>query len=443
MRKRYRFRLMGWITALVTIAAMAATAAAAALSGVAGAATATTTTTPLTGATVTTTTTTCPGYTLTPEFVKVEPDQGPTSGGATVTINGVSFGGVTEVWFGSTPAASFKVLPEGKVQAVTPPGTGTVSVAVLGSPGGCNRMEGRGSYTYEPLPVVTTTTTTTTCAFPYPPEISRIEPDRGPRDGGTTVKIVGGGFGGVKTVSFGGANASFTVNSPNLITAITPPGTGRVPVMVVTGGLCNGQGPSEPFWFSYVAVESTEYTNWVLSGSLTDQNANQTINLPGGSTFNGSGEVNLETGAGSVKGSLSVPAFTAPIKLFGSIPASLGMTVTDAVPIEGSLTKSATTSGDETLKASAKLDVGITSVGLLGLKISTECTTSEPIALGLVDTLPLEELLKTGWHFSGTATLPRLTCQGGFLGSILGPVLTALISGPQNPYTLTISAPSV
>ena len=57
--------------------------------------------------------------------------------------------------------------------------------------------------------------------------------------------------------------------------------------------------------------------------------------------------------------------------------------------------------------------MGITSLSLLGLKIPTQCTTTEPVSLTLVDTLTREELLTKGWSFAGTATLPYVQVRRG------------------------------
>ena len=188
-------------------------------------------------------------------------------------------------------------------------------------------------------------------------------------------------------------------------------------------------------------IEQAEYNNWLLTGTLTPKRLGQAITLPASSTFNGSGELITETGQGSVKGRLSIPAFTATFKLFGVAPVSIGMTLTQTQAIEGSAVDSVTVS-DETLTVPVKLSLGITSIGLLGLKIPTKCITSEPIALSLVDTLGREELLTTGWHFGGTSTLPRFKCEGGLLGRLFGQVLTELMSGPENSYTIGVGAPS-
>jgi hypothetical protein len=209
------------------------------------------------------------------------------------------------------------------------------------------------------------------------------------------------------------------------------------------GGADNnaGTGAAWAFTASSGATERAEYKNWVLSGSITDKTLGQVITIPQGSTFNGSGELNSETGAGSVKGSLAVPPFTTTFQLFALLPVSVGMTLAQAAPLEGTVAKSETVAGDELLTIPAGLNLGVTSVGILGLTIPTNCTTTEPLALGLTDTLSREELLAKGWSFAGMTTLPRIKCEGGFLGGLFGAVLSALLSGPGNTYSLSVKAP--
>ena len=188
-------------------------------------------------------------------------------------------------------------------------------------------------------------------------------------------------------------------------------------------------------------IETAEYKNWALGGSLADRRQGQAIALPAGATFNGSGEVNVETGAGSVRGNLSVPAFSDKLRLFGILPMTLGISLTEAAPLEGTVASSTTAAGEETLTIPTKLELGVTSVGILGLSVPVQCTTAEPLALTLTDTLTREELLHEGWSFSGTTTLPRFSCKGGLLGGLVGMTLTMLLSGPENPYSLTVTAP--
>jgi hypothetical protein len=74
-----------------------------------------------------------------------------------------------------------------------------------------------------------------------PAPSATIEPAAGPSAGGITVIISGSGFTGAVDVTFGGTSAtSMNVDSDSQITAVTPPGSGTVDVLVVapvpTGG---------------------------------------------------------------------------------------------------------------------------------------------------------------------------------------------------------------
>jgi hypothetical protein len=183
---------------------------------------------------------------------------------------------------------------------------------------------------------------------------------------------------------------------------------------------------------------SLEFASARFSGSLTDRKLGQSITLPEGASFNGSGEFNTETGAGSINGSFSIPPFTASLKLFGFVSVNLGLTLTPVGAVEGTVTKRESVPGDEALTLPAKLNLGVTSLRLLGLKVPTRCSTVEPLSLNLMDNLTGEELLKGSWSFSGTTTIPKVRCQGGLLGDLFGDVLTDLLTGPGDPYLLTI-----
>ena len=69
-----------------------------------------------------------------------------------------------------------------------------------------------------------------------PPTATAIQPNIGRHTGGRTVRIIGTDFVGVTSVTFGGVAAqSFTVDNPQLITAVTPANVaGEVPVTVAT-----------------------------------------------------------------------------------------------------------------------------------------------------------------------------------------------------------------
>jgi hypothetical protein len=278
-----------------------------------------------------------------------------------------------------------------------------------------------------------------------------VAPATGPASGGTEVTIEaktfeGSAFQGTTNVYFGPNPAKHVrVMNSGVIRAISPPGSGTVEVYVQGNGqppyCLNNKSLSRPFTYISPNTESATYSNWTVSGSLTPKRLNQPIQLPSGATFNGKGELNTETGSGSVSGNLVIPAFTAPLKLFGVLPVELGMKLTPEGSIAGTVAKSETVSGDETLSVPVTLGMGGTSVSLLGLKIPTTCATTESLLLSLVDNLTREELLTKGWSFSGNTTIPKIKCEGGLLGGLFGTVLSALLSGPENAYSLTIKAP--
>ncbi|WP_283779602.1 IPT/TIG domain-containing protein [Nocardia sputi] len=168
-------------------------------------------------------------YLGTPSITAVAPNQGPTSGGNTVTLTGTRFTAATAVDFGGTAAISFTVLSSTQIIAVAPAGTGTVNVSVT-TPGGASDGV---SYVYVPAPSLT-----------------GVVPGAGPSTGGNTVVLTGAGLTGATVVRFG-ANAavSFTVVSATEIKAVPPAGAGTAAVNVTTTG-----GVSNSVAYAYVPV---------------------------------------------------------------------------------------------------------------------------------------------------------------------------------------------
>src|SRR5262249_23101487 len=133
--------------------------------------------------------------------------------GATVTITGQNFSGVTAVSFGGIPASSFTVVNATTITAVV--GIGASGTVVVTAPYGTGRLDG---FTFTGPPVITSFTPTS----------------GGP---GTTVTITGLNFGGTTAVSFGGTPASsFAVVNSTTITAIVGAGaSGSVSVTTSYG----------------------------------------------------------------------------------------------------------------------------------------------------------------------------------------------------------------
>jgi len=179
------------------------------------------------------------------------------------------------------------------------------------------------------------------------------------------------------------------------------------------------------------AAPVVKFKNWVLKGSLTDKKLGEKITLPTGSTFNG--EATLP---GPLTGKTVVPPFKASVKIFGLLPITLGVTFTEAAPITGTVSISGS---NVTLTGTAKDNIGLTGVTLLGLNIPTACKTSSAVTFPLSTTEPVSSLeAGAPITFNGTTTLPSINCEGGLLGSLFGTVITELMSGPNNPFTLTI-----
>lgn len=137
---------------------------------------------------------------LAPTITGLAPTSG--SAGASVTISGAGFIGVTKVWFNGT-SASFSVNSDTQISAMVPQGATSGPVSVEG-PGGTGQTS--SSFTVPPPP----------------PVITEIAPTSGMV--GTPVTITGTGFTGATKVWFGGTSASFTLNSDAQIQAIVPQG---------------------------------------------------------------------------------------------------------------------------------------------------------------------------------------------------------------------------
>jgi hypothetical protein len=177
-----------------------------------------------------------------------------------------------------------------------------------------------------------------------------------------------------------------------------------------------------------------EFKEWILKGSLTDHKLGQTLlTLPAGSKFNGHAKI-----PGELEANTTVPPFSSSLKFFGLVTVTVGYTFTEAGPVTGTIAADPAHSGNVLISATAKDNIGITSISVLGLTIPTTCTTKEPVSFPLEASETIGELTTKGATFSGTTTLPAIQCSGGLLGFAFSPVLTALLSGPSNPFTFTI-----
>ncbi|MEU9061000.1 IPT/TIG domain-containing protein [Streptomyces sp. NPDC048430] len=168
-----------------------------------------------------------------PTISTINPTQGPTSGGTTVTLTGTGMTGSTAVRFGSTNATSFTINSATQIIAVSPPrAAGAAAVTVVHPTGNSNSV----TFTYVVAQV---------------PVVTGVAPSSGPTAGGTSVTLTGTGFTGATAVTFAGIPAtSFMVNSATQITAVAPAGSaGAAVVNVTTPG-----GTSAPDAFFFYAA---------------------------------------------------------------------------------------------------------------------------------------------------------------------------------------------
>ncbi|WP_406275660.1 IPT/TIG domain-containing protein [Nocardia sp. NBC_00881] len=164
-----------------------------------------------------------------PTITSISPTSGPAN--TSVTITGTGFDPiVTTVKFGNV-STSFTVDSPTQITAIAPAYlSGTVLVTVTTSTGGTSNGV---PFNYVAVPA-----------------LNSISPNQGSTSGGTTVTLTGSGLTGATAVNFGGTPAtSFTVNSDTQITAVSPAGTGIVPVTVTGPGGTSGAVP-----FIYVVI---------------------------------------------------------------------------------------------------------------------------------------------------------------------------------------------
>ncbi len=88
-----------------------------------------------------------PAGTQAPQLADIQPPSGPTQGGTRVVLGGSGFTGAVAVHFGANPAPYFSTDSDTQITAVTPPGTGTVSITVTTS-AGISEIQSEGEFTY-------------------------------------------------------------------------------------------------------------------------------------------------------------------------------------------------------------------------------------------------------------------------------------------------------
>ena len=160
-----------------------------------------------------------------PRIDAVLPQTGPARGGARVEIQGAYFLADAQVLFDGVPAAKAIVVSPERIDVTTPPhADGHAQVVV---------RTGNG-------------TASSNYYYVGPPVILAIGPTHGPEIGGTAVTVSGDRFYDVTAVRFGDRAApTFTVDGPNQLRTVTPPGMGLADLTLESG---NGSGKLAAAW---------------------------------------------------------------------------------------------------------------------------------------------------------------------------------------------------
>jgi hypothetical protein len=197
-----------------------------------------------------------------PTVTAVSPNSGSIGGNQSVTITGTNFTGATSVTFGGAAATGITVNSDTQITATTPAhAAGIVDVAVTTAAG-----TGIGSNLYS--------------YASSPPTVTGLSPATGSTLGGTSITITGTNFNGTPQVTVGGVAASqVTVVNSTTITAVTPAGSGAVPVLVTTSfgtSVANPPGSTYTYAAPVVPPPPAPVVSQVCSG-------------PGGAVCPGSG----------------------------------------------------------------------------------------------------------------------------------------------------------
>jgi hypothetical protein len=322
-----------------------------------------------------------------PAVTGVFPATGPAAGGTSVTISGTGLGNATMVGFGGV--AGMITSDSGtQITVISPPGSGTVDVAVT-TPGGTSTA---GMFTYQPK-------TTTTTPPPTHPSVTGLSPGSGPQAGGTSVTITGTNLSGASKVSFGGKAGTITADSGTRITVKSPPGKGSVTVTVTTSG-----GTATAGTFKYTAppppppTPAPSLTGISPSSGPTTGGTSVTIsgkNLSGATGVSFGGASGSITADSSTSITATSPAGSGTVNVTvttkgGTSNAERFTYTTPAPQITGISPSSGPTAGGTSVTISGKNLSGATGVSFGGsgatvtADSSTSITVTDPAGSGTV-----------------------------------------------------------
>ncbi|MGZ4233787.1 MAG: IPT/TIG domain-containing protein [Solirubrobacteraceae bacterium] len=185
-----------------------------------------------------------------PTLAQIVPGSGPSAGGTVVTITGTQLSHAHSVRFGHTTATNLTQISATQLRVTTPPGSGTVPVTVVTSQG-TSASSASAHFTY---------------TAPGAPAVSGVAPNSGPAAGGTIVTITGTKLADATAVRFGHARgAGLKPISATQLQVTTPPGSGTVPVTVVTPH--RESAPGSTAQFQYVLTRVTRVVTQIVPDS--------------------------------------------------------------------------------------------------------------------------------------------------------------------------------
>src|SRR3974390_2941364 len=154
-------------------------------------------------------------FTARPRVTGSSPASGPAAGGTSVTISGDAFTAATNVYFGTTPAASKTINSDNSITAVSAvdsSGTSpdTVGVTVV-SPGGTSFTSSADQFT-----------------FYGPPSVTKVSPNPRSIYGGYYVKVSGTNLIGTTGVNAGDTPTAFQIINNTTLSVYIPAGDGGI-----------------------------------------------------------------------------------------------------------------------------------------------------------------------------------------------------------------------
>ena len=242
-----------------------------------------------------------------PTVTGLSPTIGDASGNTTVVITGTGFVGVSgaaAVKFGTANATSYAVDSPTQITAHSPAqGADAVVDVTVETPAAVSATSGDSKFTYGI-------------------SVASLSPGAGAPAGGTSVVITGTGFRDVTAVKFGGTDAaSYTVNTPTRITAVSPARGGEPLVVDVTVVASAGTSPtSAESKYSFGAPNIT-----LVAPSLGASSGGTEV------TINGTGFTGLTGAAAVMFGSVDATSYTidSPTQITAIAPAGAAGTTVD------------------------------------------------------------------------------------------------------------------